>query len=148
MYPADPQRAIEEFYRVLRPGGRAAVCVWGRRDRCGWNTVFPIADARVESDVCPLFFALGAEGALAYAFRRAGFEEMTEERVDKPLDWPTGDAACTAIFAGGPVALAYSRFTPAVREEVHAEFLASIAPYQTPDGYRVPGEFVFLRASK
>src|SRR2546430_7302353 len=30
MYPADPQRAIDQIYRVLRPGGRAAVCVWGR----------------------------------------------------------------------------------------------------------------------
>ncbi|HLA18245.1 MAG TPA: methyltransferase domain-containing protein, partial [Dehalococcoidia bacterium] len=36
MYPADPQRAIEQMRRVLRPGGRAAVAVWGRRDRCGW----------------------------------------------------------------------------------------------------------------
>ncbi len=148
MYPADPQRAIEEFHRVLRPGGRAAVCVWGRRDRCGWNAVFPIVDARVESDVCPLFFALGAQNALAYAFHLAGFEEMTEERVEKALEWPTGEAACTAIFAGGPVALAYSRFTPEVREAVHAEFLASIAAYRAVEGYRVPGEFVFLTARK
>src|SRR5205807_9948344 len=44
MYPADPQRAIDQIYRVLRPGGRAAVCVWGRRERCGWNAVFPIID--------------------------------------------------------------------------------------------------------
>src|SRR5438309_9505097 len=47
MYPADPQRAIDQMYRVLRPGGRAVVCVWGRRERCGWNAVFPIIDAEV-----------------------------------------------------------------------------------------------------
>ena len=35
MYPADPQQAVDQMHRVLRPGGRAAVCVWGRRDRCG-----------------------------------------------------------------------------------------------------------------
>ena len=42
MYPADPQRAIEQMHRVLRPGGRAAVAVWGRRERCGWASIFPI----------------------------------------------------------------------------------------------------------
>jgi ubiquinone/menaquinone biosynthesis C-methylase UbiE len=113
MYPADPQRAIEQSFRVLRPGGRAVVCVWGRRDRCGWNAVFPITDARVESEVCPLFFALGGDGALEYAFERAGFVELKEERVPQTLIWKNEEEALGAIFAGGPVALAYSRFSGA-----------------------------------
>ena len=80
MYPANPQRAIEQMFRVLKPGGRAAACVWGRRDRCGWREIFPIIDARVESDVCPMFFSLGSPGALDYAFERAGFTARREER--------------------------------------------------------------------
>jgi ubiquinone/menaquinone biosynthesis C-methylase UbiE len=148
MYPADPQQAINQIYRVLKPGGRAAVCVWGRRDRCGWNAVFPITDARVNSDVCPLFFSLGAPGALRFAFEQAGFTRMEEERVELTLDFENAHAVCAAIFAGGPVALAYSKFTPEVRDEVDAEFLASVAPYRRGDGYDIPGEFVFLLARK
>ncbi len=149
MYPADPQRAIEQMFRVLKPGGRAAVCVWGRRDRCGWNAVFPITDARVNSDVCPLFFQLGAPGAIEYGFRQAGFVGLKEERVEMTLVWEEAERACAAIFAGGPVALAYSRFAPEVRAEVHAEYLDTIARYRGEDGvYRVPGEFVYMLARK
>lgn len=148
MYPADPQRAIDQMYRVLRPGGRAAVCVWGRRDRCGWNPIFPIVEARVNSDVCPLFFALGAEEALAYAFRQAGFPDPDEERVQRPIVFNSDEALCAAAFAGGPVALAYSKFSPEERAQVHAEFIESVLPYRQDGLYQIPGEFVFMVARK
>ena len=50
------------------------------------------------------------------------------------------------MFRGGPVALAYSRFDAATRRAVHAEYLASIAPYRSGGGYEVPGEFVVAAA--
>lgn len=149
MYPADPQRAIEQMHRVLRPGGRATVCVWGRRDRCGWNAVFPIIDARVSSDVCPMFFSLGTPGALAFTFERAGFVDLHEERTDNTLVWRSDEEACGAIFPGGPVALPYSKMSPAVRAEVHREYLDTIAKYRGEDGsYRVEGEFVYMLGRK
>jgi ubiquinone/menaquinone biosynthesis C-methylase UbiE len=148
MYPADPQRAIGEMHRVLRPGGRAAVCVWGRRDRCGWNAVFPIVDVRISSDVCPLFFSLGNPGALAYAFEQAGFVELREERIEQEIIWGSAEEACAATFAGGPVALAYSRFDGATRESVHREYLESLEQFRRPDGYHVAGEFVFMLGRK
>jgi len=148
MYPADPQKAIVEMYRVLRPGGRAAAAVWGRRDRCGWNSVFPITDARVNSDVCPLFFSLGAPNALKYAFEKAGFAGEDEQRIDKSVDFASESDMLTAIFAGGPVALAYSRFSPEVREEVHLEFVESVKDYRRDGAYDIPGEFVFILGRK
>jgi len=149
MYPADPQRAIEQMHRVLKPGGRAAVAVWGRRDRCGWAEIFPIVDSRVNSDVCPLFFQLGGEGALRFAFERAGFSDCRDERLDSPLEFAGENDVLAAVFAGGPVALAYSKFSPELRDEVHAEYLASIEAYRRDGGgYAVPGEFVFMVGTK
>jgi ubiquinone/menaquinone biosynthesis C-methylase UbiE len=144
MYPADPQRAIDQMHRVLKPGGRAAVAVWGRRDRCGWASIFPIADARVESDVCPMFFQLGLPGALKLAFEQAGLRDLHEERIDRPLQFSGEREVLSAMFAGGPVALAYSKFSSEVRDDVHREFLESIEPYRRGDGFDIPGEFVFM----
>jgi ubiquinone/menaquinone biosynthesis C-methylase UbiE len=148
MYPADPQQAIEEMYRVLKPGGRAAACVWGRRDRCGWAEIFPITDAQVESDVCPMFFQLGLPNALSYAFERAGFNEISDERMDVTLTWDNAEEMIGAFFAGGPVALAYSKFAPEVREQVHSEFLESVQGHRRGDAYDIPGEFVFAVGRK
>ena len=148
MYPADPQRAIEQMYRVLRPGGRAAVAVWGRRERCGWASIFPIVDSRVESDVCPMFFQLGLQGALNLSFDRAGFVDLREERVDRPLQFAGEREVLAAVFAGGPVALAYSKFSEQIRDEAHRDFLESIADYRSGDGYDIPGEFVFMLGRK
>jgi len=148
MYPADPQRAIEEMHRVLRPGGRGAACVWGRRERCGWAEIFPITDARVESDVCPMFFQLGLPNALTYAFERAGFTDIRDERMDVTLTFEDPDHLCQAVFAGGPVALAYSRFSDELRDQVHGEFLDSVKEFRRGVTFDIPGEFVFVRATK
>lgn len=142
MYVPDPVQALREMHRTLVPGGRAAAAVWGRRDQCGWAEVFPIVDRRVSSDVCPLFFQLGSGEALAYAFRTAGFEEVTADRFSSVLHYETAGEACTATFEAGAVALAYQRFDDATRDEVHAEFLASLEPWRRGNAYDVPGEFV------
>lgn len=148
MYPADPQKAIDQIHRILKPGGRAAVAVWGRRDRCGWAEIFPITDARVESDVCPMFFQLGLPNALKLALDHAGFAESTEFRIDKPLNFAGEREVLAAMFAGGPVALAYSKFSPEVKDAVHSEFLASVASYRNGAGFDIPGEFVFMLGRK
>jgi ubiquinone/menaquinone biosynthesis C-methylase UbiE len=41
MYVPDPRRPLEQMRRVLRPGGRVAVAVWGPRSNCGWADIFP-----------------------------------------------------------------------------------------------------------
>jgi ubiquinone/menaquinone biosynthesis C-methylase UbiE len=146
MYVPDPVRALCEMRRLLRPGGRAAAAVWGARRKCGWAEIFPITDARVASEVCPMFFHLGTGDMLARAFEAAGFTEIRSERLSTTLSYASAEDALAAVFCGGPVALAYSRFDEATRRAVHAEYLESIAAYRTGDGYAVPGEFVVAAA--
>ncbi len=142
MYFPDPLRSLKEMRRVLKPGGRAVAAVWGARDRCGWAGIFPVVDSRVETDVCPMFFALGTKDTLRHDFENAGFKDVTLERISTMLHYESGEEACGAAFAGGPVALAYSRFDDKTRAEAHTDYLSSIEPYRNGGGYDIPGEFV------
>jgi ubiquinone/menaquinone biosynthesis C-methylase UbiE len=144
MYVPDPEKAAHEFYRLVRPGGRAAAAVWGQRSKCGWAEIFPIVDARVQSDVCPMFFRLGTGESLHHAFAAAGFRDIATRRLETRLVYATPDEACEAAFAGGPVGLAYSRFSNDAKTEAHEEYLASLEPYRHGEGYSVPGEFVVV----
>ncbi len=142
MYLPHPERAMREIRRVLRDGGRAVVAVWGQRERCGFAPVFPIVDAEVESDVCPLFFGLGVPGALSRLCLDAGFARVDEQRIAATLEYASADDACNAAFAAGPVALAWSRFDAHVRNRARARYLDAIAPWKRGRGYVLPGEFV------
>ncbi len=142
MYLPDPVKALGEMGRQLKPGGRIAAAVWGARAKCGWAEVFPITDARVASDVCPMFFQLGTRDMLARSFAEAGFTDIRSERLEVTLAYATDDEALGAAFRGGPVALAYSRFDDATKQAVHTEYLRSIADYRAGGEYRIPGEFV------
>jgi len=142
MYVPDVLQALKEQYRVLKRGGRAVAVVWGQRDRCGWAEIFPIVESRIKSDVCPMFFQMGTQDALAKTLQMAGFGDVTHERLPSTLRYESGDEAIGAAFLGGPVALAYSRMDEPTRESAHKEYLDSIAQYRDGDGYNVAGEFV------
>jgi len=148
MYMPAPERAVLEMRRVLRPGGRIIVAVWGQRSSCGWAELFSIVDAEVASDVCPLFFRLGQGETLAEVCLNAGFDVTAQTRISETLVYSDDDQACDAAFVGGPVALAWSRLDKSARERARVRYLDSIAPWRRQDGtYRIPGEFVIVAGS-
>ena len=69
MFAVEPDRAARELCRVLRPGGRAGIAVWGPRERNPWLAlVFDAVSARARP---PGPAARGARTVLARGRRRA-----------------------------------------------------------------------------
>ena len=110
--------------------------------------MFPIIDAEVASEVCPLFFGLGQHPALARACHEAGLAAVAEQRLSVVLDDTSAREACDAAFEGGPVAMAWSRFDAPSRARVPAGYLQALAAWRHDAGYRVPAEFVVLAAAR
>jgi len=147
MYMPDPEQALREMHRVLKPAGRISLAVWGEQSKCGWSALFPIIDAEVVSEVCPLFFQLGQQDALVRLCADAEFEAIEHRRISTTLDFADASDACNAAFVGGPVALAWSRFNDEVRARVRAAYISSIEKWRFGKGFRIPGEFVIAVAA-
>lgn len=148
MYVVDFAGSIREMFGVTKPGGRAVSAVWGKRGACGWAEIFEIVQKRVNTDVCPMFFQLGTGDLQKQLYEAAGFRDVRSERINVTLDYDDGEEACVAAFAGGPVAMAYSRFDEPTRESANKEYLESIAPFLEHGVYRIPGEFVVTLGRK
>ena len=148
MYMPTASIGISEMYRVLKPGGRMLSLVWGERSHCGWAEVFPIVETKVSSEVCPLFFQLGTANVLELLMQRAGFKETWTGRKRVDLHYDSDEEAYGAAFAGGPVAMAYSRFPEEMKQIAHREYLESIHAYKIGKRYNVPGEFVLASGVK
>jgi len=143
MYMPNPVAALAEMRRAVKARGRVAVAVWGERRHCGWAEIFPIVDARVQSEVCPLFFQLGAPGALAAAMVQAGLSNIVERRIDSPLVFRDDASLLAAQIVGVAVALAARRFSPEILQKDDTAFLASVAAYRRDDGsFVIPRQFV------
>lgn len=147
MYLPHPERAIAEMRRVLRPHGRMILAVWGERRLCGWAELFPIMDAEVASEVCPLFFRLGYRDTLAELCVAADFEITGQSRISTALSYRDENETCDAAFVAGPVALAWSRLGVAARTRVRSRYLDSIAVWRQDGCYRIPAEFVIVAAT-
>lgn len=148
MYVPHPLQAVREMRRVLRPGGRAVVSTWGTRSNCGWAEIFPIVEARVQSDVCPMFFQLGTGDRLAHVMEQGGLGDVRAERLSVRLPYASAEDAIGAAFAGGPVALAYSRFDERTRASAHQDYLTSIEGWRRGSEYDLPGEFVIAHGTR
>ena len=104
--------------------------------------------SEVASEVCPMFFNLGNPGMLDVSFRKAGFHSAEVHRISTTLQYANAREALGAAFEGGPVALAYHKFSETTKEKVDEAYLRSLSPYKKGEGYEVPGEFVIAKAQK
>jgi SAM-dependent methyltransferase len=145
MLVPDPARAVAEIARVLRPGGRVALSVWGPRAENPWlGVVFDAVSAQLGVPTPPPGipgpFSLDDRDRLASVLAHPNLEAVEIHDVPTPYNAVSPEEwwARTAALAG-PLAQRLAALPEPAAKAVFARAREGIRPYETTEGLVIPG---------
>jgi len=150
----NPDRALSEAFRVLKPGGHIAFSVWDLPERSvGFGAVYSAIRAHGSLDVGlpagPNFFLFSDPETSLKALRDAGFESPTFRQVPQVWRLPTADALFDILLTGTVRAAATLRAqSQAARQAIRVAVRQAIEAYRGEDGYQIPMPAVVAAAAK
>ena len=145
MLMPDAAAAFAETRRVLRPGGRLTLAVWGAPERNPWVTIgFGLLVERGHipppEPGAPGPFAMASEEHARALLEGAGFSAVRTEEVAVRFTFRDIDDYTTyATDTGGPAALVLRGLPEDEREALKTQLAAAFAPFSAAVGYEIPG---------
>jgi SAM-dependent methyltransferase len=154
MLMADPAAALAETRRVLRPGGRLALAVWGPPDR---NPFFSILGMILvqgghippPDPEAPGIFSMASEERIRGLLEGAGFNTVRIEEV--PVRFTLSDIddyLGLVIDTAGPIAIALRGLSEDELGRLRGQVEEAFAPFLGEGGYEVPGLSIAGAATK
>ena len=145
MLMADPAAAFAETRRVLRPGGRLALSVWGALERNPFFAIIGISLVQgghippPEPPPAPGPFSMASAERLEGLLHGAGFAEVRTEEVPGRFVVLDADEYLSVIAdTAGPIALALRELAESDRAAVRTDVEDSLRRFATGDGYELP----------
>jgi ubiquinone/menaquinone biosynthesis C-methylase UbiE len=145
MLMADPAAAFAETRRVLRPGGRLALAVWGAPERNPWATIglgllVERGHLPPPEPSAPSPFAMASEEHVRALLEGAGFTAVRTEEVPVRFTFrDIDDYTAYATDMGGPAALVLPGLPEDERAVLKTQLGAAFAPFSAAVGYEIPG---------
>lgn len=145
MLVPDPARAAREIRRVLRPGGRAALAVWGPRERNPWlGVLFDAVSAQLGAPVPPPGvpgpFSLQDAGRLAGLLADAELCDVDVREAPEPVRATSFEEWWTRVPSlAGPIAQVLASLPDDAREAIRDRARDALTAYEAPSGLEIPG---------
>jgi SAM-dependent methyltransferase len=154
MLVPDPAAAVSEIGRVLRPGGRVVVTVWGPRVENPWlGVMFDVVSDQLGTPTpppgLPHPFSLSDADELAGLFSAAGLSDVVVSELPTPYRAASVDEwwERTAALAG-PLARKLAALPPAAAQALRRRAEDAIGVYETPAGLDIPGVSLVASATR
>jgi len=155
MLVPDPARAAHEIRRVLRPGGRVAIAVWGPRERNPWlGIVFDTVSAQLGAPTpppgIPPPFSLDHADRLAALLAAAGLSAVSVDEVTTPYEAASVDEWWGRSCAlAGPLAQKLAQLPQPAAQALRARAADAARRYRTPGGgLHIPGVSLIAAAGR
>lgn len=145
MLVLDPGRAVAEIRRVLRPGGRAGLAVWGPRAGNPWlGALFDAVGAQLGAPVPPPGipgpFSLDDAERLAAVLEDGGLTGVAVEPLDAPLRVDSFERWWSHTTAlAGPLAKMLAALPDEARDAIRERARTALEAHTSDDGLEIPG---------
>jgi SAM-dependent methyltransferase len=145
MLMADPAAALSETRRVLRPGGRLALSVWGAPERNPWASIggrilVERGHMPAPEPGAPGIFGMASEERTRGLLEGAGFTAVRTEEV--PVRWVfrnLDEYERWVTEVAGPVAMVVRGLSAGERDALKSQLTEAFDPFVAGGGYELPG---------